>query len=172
VTKPLIWVRHDGGRLAAGFTGSTGDCACRAIAIAAGLPYREVYALINKLAKRERRGKRKRGRSNARKGVYRPTMRWLLEDELGWSWTATMGIGTGCKVHLARGEVPATGRHIVSLSKHYAAIVEGKVYDTHDPCREGTRCVYGYWSAPAGEDEEPTAARFKRKLPKLMLREE
>jgi len=25
---------------------------------------------------------------------------------LGWTFTATMGIGTGCTVHLANGELP------------------------------------------------------------------
>jgi hypothetical protein len=40
------WTYDDGGRKAAGFVGSTGDCVCRAIAIAAQRPYREIYDLI------------------------------------------------------------------------------------------------------------------------------
>jgi hypothetical protein len=50
----------DGGRAAAGFKGSTGDCVTRAIAIATGKPYREVYDALNQVAKVERpiRGKR------------------------------------------------------------------------------------------------------------------
>ena len=55
-----------------------------------------------------------------------------------------MGIGTGCKVHLRKDELPM-GRIIVALSKHYAAVIDGVVHDTHDPSRSGTRCVYGYW---------------------------
>lgn len=35
---------NDGGRAAAGYRGETGDCACRAVAIATGLPYATVYA--------------------------------------------------------------------------------------------------------------------------------
>lgn len=35
----------DGGRAAAGYKGTTGDCACRAIAIASGRPYQEIYDL-------------------------------------------------------------------------------------------------------------------------------
>lgn len=31
----------------------------------------------------------------------------------------------------------------------YAAVVDGVVRDTHDPSRDGTRCVYGYWREPA-----------------------
>ena len=62
---------NDGGRAEAGFKGTTGDCVCRAIAIATEKPYREIYDLINGFAKSERTGKRKTGKSNARTGVYR-----------------------------------------------------------------------------------------------------
>lgn len=36
----------DGGRAQAGYKGSTGDCVTRAIAIATGKPYSEVYDAI------------------------------------------------------------------------------------------------------------------------------
>lgn len=136
-------IHHDGGRKAAGFEGATGDCATRAIAIATGKPYQEVYDSINALATRERKGKRKRGVSNARTGVYKPTTRRYMES-IGWRWVPTMQIGSGCKVHLRAEELPA-GRLVVSVSKHLCAVVDGVVYDTHDPSRFGTRCVYGYF---------------------------
>lgn len=137
---------NDGGRAAAGFKGQTGDCATRAAAIATGIPYQEVYDAINGAAQRERASKRKRGKSNARTGVHHVTMRRYMES-LGWKWTACMGIGTGCKVHLRADELPA-GNIVVSLSRHYAAVVNGVVHDIFDCTRDGTRCVYGYWSAP------------------------
>ncbi len=31
--------------------------------------------------------------------------------------------------------------------RHYTAVIDGVINDTHDPSREGTRCVYGYWVA-------------------------
>jgi hypothetical protein len=37
----------DGGRAAAGYKGKAGDCTCRAISIATGLPYQHVYDLLN-----------------------------------------------------------------------------------------------------------------------------
>ena len=46
------YIYDDGGRAAAGFKGTTGDCVTRAIAIATGKPYREVYDALNELAKR------------------------------------------------------------------------------------------------------------------------
>lgn len=133
----------DGGRQAAGFKGRTGDCATRAAAIATGLPYREVYDALNALGAKERKGSRKRGTSNARKGVYGPTMRKFMAS-IGWRWVPTMKIGEGCKVHLRASELPA-GRIIALVSRHYVAVIDGVIRDTFDPSRNGTRCVYGYF---------------------------
>lgn len=136
----------DGGRAAAGFKGTADDCVCRAIAIATGKPYREVYDAINAAASTERTGKRKRGKSHARTGVHKVTERKYLAS-LGWQWTPTMQIGSGCKVHLRADELPP-GRLIVSVSKHSVAVIDGVIHDTHDCSRGGTRCVYGYWNRP------------------------
>jgi hypothetical protein len=62
--------------------------------------------------------------------------------EQGFVWTPTMGIGTGCTVHLRAGELPL-GRLVVSISRHYTAVIDGVVWDTIDPCGGGMRCVYG-----------------------------
>lgn len=143
----LHWIEDDGGRAAAGYKGKTGDCACRALAIALGIPYQEAYDYINAAARDERRGKRKRGVSNARTGVYKCCMQRIM-GAFGWRWTPTMHIGSGCTVHLRAGEVPATGRHIINLSKHYTTVIDNVIHDTYDPSRDGMRCVYGYWSKP------------------------
>jgi hypothetical protein len=140
------FVIDDGGRAAAGFRGQTGDCVCRAIAIATELPYPEVYAALNGAADRERprRGKK---RSSARTGVHKATIRRYLTD-LGWRWVPTMQVGSGCKVHLRAAELPG-GRLIVSVSRHLVAVIDGVIHDTHDPSRDGTRCVYGYFTKEA-----------------------
>jgi hypothetical protein len=143
----LPWVYDDGGRQAAGFRGTTGDCVCRAIAIATGRPYVEVYHEINALGARERRVKGRSARSHARTGVYIPTIRRYLTG-LGWTWHPTMGIGTGTTVHLRSGELPP-GRLICSVSKHTVAVIDGVVHDTGDPTRDGKRAVYGYFTPPA-----------------------
>lgn len=44
------FVVDDGGRAMAGFIGYAGDCVTRAIAIATGLPYRQVYDDLNEIA--------------------------------------------------------------------------------------------------------------------------
>ena len=135
---------NDGGRSAAGYQGNTGDCVARAVAIATGSSYVEVYNLINELAKCERKGKRKRGISSARSGVYKTTCHKIMQ-RIGAKWVPLMGIGTGCKVHLRADELPKEGKYILSLSKHWAAWINGVLHDTHDCSRQGTRCVYGYW---------------------------
>ena len=139
----MSFIQNDGGRKAAGFKGVTGDCATRAVAIATGLPYRQVYDRINVLAKLERTSKRKTSKSNARTGVYRETLDKVLA-ELDWVWVPTMKVGQGCTVHLRSDELPP-GRIIVRLSRHFCAVIDGVPHDTHDCSRKGTRCVYGYW---------------------------
>jgi hypothetical protein len=136
-------VISDGGRADAGFRGKTGDCVCRAIAIATRRDYQDVYAALNELASSERPNKRKRGRSSARTGVHRGTIQRYMTS-IGWTWVPTMHIGSGCRVHLRKNELPG-GRLIVSLSRHLTAVIDGVIHDNHDPQRDGTRCVYGYW---------------------------
>jgi hypothetical protein len=142
----MDFVFHDGGRAAAGYKGKTGDCVTRSIAIATGKPYQEVYDALNLLAQTERKGKRKRKRSNSRTGVFRKTYQCYLES-LGWRWLSTMSIGSGCRVHLLALELPP-GPLIVKVSRHLTAVIDGILYDTHNCSRGGTRCVYGYFSRP------------------------
>lgn len=142
----MPWTYNDGGRAAAGFKGSTRDCVTRAIAIATGRTYSDVYAAINDEARRERpRGGK--ARSSARTGVHRETYERLLLS-LGFRWVPTMRVGQGTTVHLRAGEVPMTGTVIVKASRHVCTVINGVVQDTHDPSRGGTRCVYGYYVAP------------------------
>lgn len=163
----MIFIQDDGGRSDAGFKGSAGDCVCRSIAIASGRPYAEVYARLAAGNGSQRAGKAgKRGKS-ARNGIF--TGRKWFKDymrELGFVWTPTMAIGSGCKVHLHDGELPM-GRLVVSVSKHLTAVIDGAILDTHDPQRNAhtmhfngasssndprvthtiqRRCVYGYWT--------------------------
>ena len=141
--KAGVWCYDDGGRKAAGYCGVAGDCVVRAVAIATGRSYQQVYDDVNGLALNERRSKLKRGRSSARNGVHKPTIRRLLAS-YGWTWTPTMRVGQGCRVHLVAHELPP-GRLVVSVSKHLVAVIDGLIHDTHNPSRGGTRCVYGYW---------------------------
>ena len=142
----MNFMHDDGGRKAAGLKGQADDCVVRAIAIASGSPYKYIYDTINMEASHERKSSRKRGKSSARDGVYKGTIRRYMEY-MGWEWVSTMQIGSGCKVHLRADELPS-GRLVVSVSKHLTAVIDGVIHDTFDPSRDGTRCVYGYWRLP------------------------
>lgn len=141
VETPIEWVFDDGGRADAGYKGFTGDCVIRSIAIATETPYKEVYDAIHKIAK----DKPLKGQKSAspRNGVFRPHYEAYLKT-LGWEWIPTMKIGQGCKVHLRASELPS-GRLIASVTKHLCAVIDGVIHDTHDPSRDGKRCVYGVY---------------------------
>jgi hypothetical protein len=142
----MQFIFSDGGRATAGFKGETGDCVTRAIAIATRMPYVEVYNLVNQFANGTVKTKRsgKVLRSSARVGVYKDTTRAVMEH-LGWRWVPTMAVGRGCTTHLKAEELPK-GRIIVKVSRHLAAVIDGVLFDTHDCSRDGTRCVYGYYT--------------------------
>ena len=140
----MEWTYNDGGRSAAGYKGYANDCACRSIAIAAQQSYRIIYADLNRWAKDLHDRRKRMAPGSAREGVSTEILRAYLAS-LGWEWTPTMHIGSGCQVHLRDDELPL-GRLIVRCSKHITAVIDGVVYDIDDPSRDGSRCVYGYWS--------------------------
>jgi hypothetical protein len=167
---------NDGGRAAAGFKGIAGDCVTRAIAIVSGRPYAEIYAALSEIEGNRRKSKRVKlaAVASARNGVF--TKRKPFKDymaSIGFKWTPTMHIGSGCKVHLRADELPS-GKLIAVVSGHYTAVIDGVIQDTHNPSERGAtiysasypadllpkgarklpngawaykpeRCVYGYW---------------------------
>jgi len=141
---------NDGGRASSGFKGLTGDCVCRAIAIATGKPYQEVYEFLSNGNYNQRLSKKQRVKKGktAANGIN-VNRKWFSDymKSLGFEWKPTMLIGQGCKVHLKSDELPM-GTIICSLSKHYTCVIDGVINDTYDPSRNGTRCVYGYYYKP------------------------
>jgi hypothetical protein len=145
------WTYDDGGRAAAGFKGKkVGDCVCRAIAIATGKPYREVYDELSAIGWHA--GKFGYWRDADGLVIPHEVAQWLEREYLaglGWQWFPTMAIGSGCKVHLRADELPG-GRIIARVTGHLVAVIDGVIRDTADCSRGGTRCVYGYWQAAGG----------------------
>lgn len=167
----MTFTFNDGGRAAAGLKGQTGDCVVRAVAIATEQDYETVYNALSDGSRKQRLTKRSKIKSSARNGVN-VKRQWFKDYmwSLGWQFTATMGIGTGCRVHLHDNELPM-GRLIVSVSKHYTSVIDGVIHDLYDPRRDASsirpddggalkpgewrnsngicliqrRCVYGYW---------------------------
>lgn len=127
---------NDGGR-SKYFQGSANDCVTRAIAIATGKDYKEIYNLVAKEVKAVT------GTKSARNGVPKKVTKKVMKD-LGFKWMPTMQIGSGCKTHLREEELPK-GIIIVQVTGHVSCIIDGVINDTHDCSRDGNRCVYGYW---------------------------
>ena len=136
MTTFVRWVYDDGGRAAAGFNGrSSGDCACRAIAIATGKPYREVYDGLNALCALYGVSRRA-GRAYADTGIPDRVIHLYLGG-LHWRFVATH------KARLHHWDLPA-GRLVVRVSKHLVALIDNVVHDHGDRwC--GKRPVHGYY---------------------------
>jgi hypothetical protein len=128
-----VWVYDDGGRSKYFRSDNVRDCAVRAIAIASGRDYKEVYDALSLMADK-----------SVRNGTPKKIDRAYIEKTLGWKWTPLMGIGTGCTHHVRADELPS-GTIIVQASKHLICVKDGVVHDTCDSTRGGTRCAYGYW---------------------------
>jgi hypothetical protein len=148
----IQFTKTDGGRRAAGFTNekTAGDCVARAVAIASGRPYIEIYNELaelnaNMVMSKHRRKRGAAGQRTASRGIW--TTSTAFKDYMkaqGFFWVPTMSIGSGTKVHVRRDELPH-GRLVLRLSKHCAAVIEGVLHDAYDCSRDGTRAVYGYW---------------------------
>lgn len=168
----MEFVFDDGGRNEAGYKGFTGDCVTRAIAIASGLPYSQVYDAMAKgngsqiVSSKQRKKikddwakkgyafdtkeykayvKRRTKVETASNGIN-VTRKWFKDYmvSIGFIWVPTMKIGAGCTVHLTKEELPM-GRLVVNVSKHFTAVIDGVLHDTHNCSRGGSRCVYGYY---------------------------
>jgi hypothetical protein len=150
------FIYNDGGRLESGFKGSASDCVCRAICIATGKPYREVWEYLATNTANQRKSKRSRVKGNTADKGINTNRKWFADymTTIGFEWVPTMKIGSGCKVHLRADELPK-GRIICNVSKHFVAVVDGVIHDTHDCSREGMRCVYGYYIKKGNVETSP-----------------
>lgn len=144
--SPLPFRFNDGGRAKAGFSGSARDCVARSIAIASGLSYIEVYSALAQGNATQRASKRTPRRTRtASQGIF--TQRKWFKDymtSLGFVWEPTQRVGSVNKARLCKGALP-NGKLVVSVSRHYTAVINGVIHDTFDCSRNGKRCVYGYW---------------------------
>lgn len=158
---------NDGGRSNYFKASNVGDCVTRAISIATGKDYKEVYDRLNQMAKKES-VKRHRGhkRSESRNGVFKETWKRYL-NELGWVHVSTCAIGSRAnKVKFVDGSLPTKGTYIVQLSRHLTVLKDNVVNDTYDCSKKeyyneygdlevnDERCVYGYWREPTQEEKQ------------------
>ena len=128
----MAYVYNDGGRADAGYKGTAGDCGARAMAIALGLPYKQVYAELAQANKDM--GYAKSARNGIMKDVYD-----MVLNRHGWVWhTAPKFDG-----RKARCSDMPSGTVIARQARHFVAVTDGVPQDIWD-CTH--KMVYGYWA--------------------------
>jgi hypothetical protein len=133
-----VW--DDGGRAACGFVGLTGDCVPRAIAIATGIRYRDVYEKLGKQCAK-----------SPRLGVDTETAAAFLRER---GWDRTMGLERPFEpddlpmgvviVHIAKWN----GR-----SPHFCTMVDRVIHDTWDPS-DDEYTIKSYWTSASATFEQ------------------
>jgi hypothetical protein len=169
----VYWQFNDGGRGEAGFQGETGDCVCRAVAIATGKPYAEVYGELIDRGWNCWEPWNRSYRDNeeywlTHRDFYDPENDIYLSEkefrQIGF-WRDPDDGSAIAKMEARRREdsylkslgwqytetsgapwraLPA-GRLIVQISGHLVAVIDGVICDTVDCSRGGTACIHGYW---------------------------
>jgi len=125
----------DGGRSLAGYSGKTGDCVVRALTLATGSSYMNMYQFVNATSKAFE--SHRRVKSNNVHGVYESSVRGIMRV-MKFKWTAKR-VGAMLKV-------PTKGSYIVSIQGHVCAVVNGIILDTHNSLTpDNLRYSYGYW---------------------------
>jgi hypothetical protein len=130
--QQMNYKQNDGGRQAAGYKGTAGDCGARAIAIALGLDYKSVY---KELAQANAdNGRAKSARNGISKDIYSEVLK-----RYGWVWMQAPKFA-GRKARCS--DMPA-GSVIAKQANHYVAVIDGVANDIWDSTE---RMVYGYWA--------------------------
>ncbi len=144
-----VLLRHvldDGGRADAGYKGDTRDCVTRAIAIATGRSYKQVYTEMSNLASLYYDQHPTLRRHSPRNGVLDKIWVPYIEAQ-GWRYVEFYRKGQRARAHahLDGTSVPMEGTFIVRVSGHVVTVIDGELRDTYDSSRYGERVLYGYY---------------------------
>ena len=136
---------NDGGR--SKYFKTTGrDCVTRALAIASGMDYLEVFNKITEL-------KWKAGDDKSAFHGVHTRSKWFISQMKKWGWKWTQ-VKTYERVSIDSPKFNK-GNVILSLQHHYLALIDGVINDTYNPdqpkqrglrSESGKRIVLGYWS--------------------------
>jgi hypothetical protein len=148
----MPWTYDDADYAHSGFRAKHGNDVVIAIAIATAQPYGTVYNELYNIqcdyVNGLRHGRIKdKGAAISEVGIWPEVSKRYLRER-GWTWVPIMKIGSGTTVHLTYEEVPDEPVMLLSVSRSLVVVINGVVRATHDPSRDGTRAVYGYWTPP------------------------
>lgn len=165
----LDFTYNDGGRTAAEYSGSTGDCVTRAIAIATGEDYETIRRHLMTATADFRSASRSRAANRlASNSVFRGVSSRIYKPflaSLGWNFISCQKVGHPSTIRMIQEHLPR-GIVIIRLRKHLVTVIDHVVHDT---CRSHIRAewvrmpngaflidqgvqvprtVYGYWTHP------------------------
>jgi hypothetical protein len=135
----MKFIETDGGRKAAGFVGTTGDCVTRALTIATGEPYKQVYQELFDIAKEysktqstpTARSIARRG-ATPRRGVHKEVYDIFLKKR-GWGYLPRTNKQGRAEVTLHECTFDPAKTYIVSVRRHLTVIKGGTLLDSYDP---------------------------------------
>lgn len=134
----FIW--NDGGRARSGFVGQAADCVTRAIAIATGRLYREVYEELGLAAEKSPRNGMNLGVASS----------YLLKRQFAQHDCHGQALPMDA---LPKGIVVALLFKDRGRSRHLCAVIDGVIYDTWNPY-EDEYVVWTYWTRESIESSE------------------
>jgi hypothetical protein len=128
----FVW--NDGGRAASGFVGLAGDCVTRAIAIAMGAVYRDIYEELGQSALK-----------SPRDGVRAEIASDYLQER---GWQRSDGFGNEFVIgDLPRGVVVVHLGREDETSQHLCTVIDHVVHDTWNPGDDDDYIVNCYWTS-------------------------
>ncbi|MFO1065441.1 MAG: DUF2786 domain-containing protein [Pirellulales bacterium] len=134
----FVW--NDGGRASSGFVGLAGDCVVRAIAIATGSSYRDIYAAIGDATQK-----------TPRNGVRPAVFDGMLSER---GWTRHSGAGHPFNANaLPKGPVIVHLTQPESTKSHLCTVIDHVIHDTWNPYEDGDYRISDYWTS-----DQPLAA--------------
>lgn len=137
-TKEQVW--NDSAR-----HGENNDCTVKAVTIATGLDYDTVHAAFAKFGRRPNRG--------VRRDITRKATEYLgFSLEPVENWTAKTAIT------IERDRRLQSGRYVIGMTKHLAAMVDGNLVDWSDGTRKRVNAVYQVIKMQAAP--QPAAVAF------------
>lgn len=123
------FVHTDGGRSTSKRSKARNDCAVRALAVAARVPYDTVYDALARVGRKSGRGVH----TDVVGKAVLPGIRLVKESYPAEKGKPRMNIARFCR--------EKRGAYVLRLSGHFVAVVDGVAHDDHQTYDE--RCVYG-----------------------------
>ncbi len=145
----FMW--NDGGRAACGFVGTTGDCVTRAISIATGSVYRDVYAELGEASQKSPRC----GMPIDIAASYLAKRDWQNCDGLGKTFD---GKGLPDGVVILHVSSPHRRSH------HFCTVVDHVVHDTWSPSDDEDYVINRFWTPARCSEEVGPSAGPKRRI--------